>query len=358
MLQFPSHGANHEQLYKNFNLDMPEIVYDLSENVNFLGYPKQIENLWQQLLPKITSYPNPLAEPLRTIIAEKHKVSPECILVGNGGAELLTFYAQLYKGKKVILVHPTFSEYKMTLEAAGAEIVNVTVNDLVNYELPLDEIKCHMKAADCLYLCNPNNPTGALIQKNAILELVEHGESLDCSLLIDEAFMDWTNEKHSAIELVTSHENVTVVRSMTKMYGIAGIRLGYLIGQPDLVSTMRNRLPHWNVNNLAISIGAECLKDEDFRLQSINEHLAIKNEIIHFLKSYHCAVTNSRANFLCFQLQNPEETENFYFHCLKQGIVLRHTNNYEGMNGKWLRIGMKNLKAMDKFKEVLADWHE
>ena len=357
MLQFPSHGANFEQLYKNFNLDMPEIVYDLSENVNFLGYPKQIKTMWQQLLPKITAYPNPLAEPLRTVIADKHQVSSDCILVGNGGAELLTFYAQLYKGKKVILVHPTFSEYKMTLEAAGAEIVNVQVDDLVNYQLPLEEIKLHMEGADCLYLCNPNNPTGVLIEKDIILELVEHGEKVGCSLLMDEAFMDWTDEEQSAIHLVTSHKNITVIRSMTKMYGIAGIRLGYLIGHPELVSTLRNRLPHWNVNQLAISIGAECLKDEEFRLQSIYETFAIKNKIIDFLKSYHCKVTKSSANFLCFQLQNPEETEKFYFHCLKQGVVLRHTFNYEGMNGNWLRIGIKHSKAMEKFKEVLAGWH-
>lgn len=337
---------------------MPKTVYDLSENVNFLGFPKQIEMLWQDLLAKITSYPNALAEPLRTMIATKHNVTPECILVGNGGAELLTFYAQVYKGKKVILIHPTFSEYKMTLEAAGAEIVNITVGDFVNYHLPLEEVKLHMKAADCLYLCNPNNPTGALIQRETIIELIKHGEKVGCSLLIDEAFMDWTDEEHSAIDLVSTHKNVTVVRSMTKMYGIAGIRLGYLIGQPHLVSTIRNRLPHWNVNNLAISIGMECLKDEEFRLRSIQENLSKKNGIQNFLKSHHCTVTNSAANFLCFQLQHPEETENFYFHCLKQGIVLRHTQNYEGMNGKWLRIGIKNDVAMDKFTEVLAGWHE
>ncbi|TSI10143.1 histidinol-phosphate transaminase [Lysinibacillus sp. BW-2-10] len=357
MLQFPSHGANYEALYKNFGLDLPEVVFDLSENVNSLGIPKQIEKLWPSLQQQLLTYPHPEAEPLRTMIATKHHVQKECVLVGNGGAELLTFYAQLYRGKKVILVHPTFSEYKMTLEAAGADVIDLTISDVAAYQLPIEEIKQVMNDAACLYLCNPNNPTGALISKTILLELIQYGEKVGCAVLIDEAFMDWTDEEHSAIHFVDEFQHVTVLRSMTKMYGIAGIRLGYLIGSPQLVRDLRKRLPHWNVNNLAISIGVECLNDEQFRQQSINYQHKQKVHLVNYLLSRNCIVTSSAANFLCFQLSNPKKTRDFYFHCLKRGVVLRHTENYIGMGGKWLRIGIKSAEALTKFQEVMDEWY-
>lgn len=357
-MQFPSHGANYESLYQNFGIKMPEKVFDLSENVNFLGAPNAVKEEWPNLLPKIQAYPHPQAEPLRSLLAHSHRVKPTQILVGNGAAELLTFFAQRFAGKRVILIHPTFSEYKMSLEAAGAVIEDIIISDVKNYKLPIQQIKAAMNSASCLYLCNPNNPTGSLIKRDVLEEFITYGEEVGCEILVDEAFMDWTDEEHSVISLINQYSNVTVMRSMTKMYGIAGVRLGYLISRVQLVQELASKLPHWNVNALALAIGEICLMDQTFRKESIMKSRALKEKIEDFLINRGCEITKSAANFLCFQLKEPSKTRDLYFYCLEHGVVLRHTENYLGMDGQWLRIGMKGSRAVETFMKVMDEWHE
>lgn len=356
MLQFPTHGANYEALYKRFQLEMPSTVHDLSENVNVLGVPTAVKNVWPTLIHTISSYPHPEAEPLRSKLAQLHGVLRNHLLVGNGAAELLTFFANRFQGKKVIIIHPTFSEYELTLEAAGAEIVEIVTEDIMNYELPIASIQQAMANAACIYFCNPNNPTGALISKNVLEQLIRYGEQVGCEIVVDEAFMDWTDETHSVISLVSQYSHVTVFRSMTKMYGIAGIRLGYLIGHPEIIAQLEQKLPHWHVNQLAIEIGQICLQDEAFRLKSIQKSNDIKQQITDILHEHECTVLKSAANFLCFQLKDYERTREFYFYCLQRGVVLRHTENYKGLNGQWLRIGMKDEAAMSALKNCLNEW--
>lgn len=337
---------------------MPNKVYDLSENVNALGFPPSVKRAWPHMFEQISAYPHPEGEPLKTLLAEKHRVDGKQVLIGNGAAELLTFFAQRFTNQRVLLIHPTFSEYAHTLQAANAQLVELVVEDIVHYKLPLDEIKTWMKQCKCLYICNPNNPTGSIIPLEIIEELLKYGMETGCELLVDEAFMDWTDESESAIPLVQRYPNLTVLRSMTKMYGIAGIRLGYLIGNPTVVQKLKTKLPHWNVNGLALQIGELCLEDEAFRQESILFHENRKKEIEAFLHKHGCIITNSVTNFLCFQLKEPEQTRDFYFYCLERGIVTRHTENYIGMDGKWLRIGMKREEAMNKFRQVMDEWYE
>lgn len=356
-LQFPAHGANFQSLYERFGIQVPKQVFDLSENVNALGFPSKVKESWPSLLEKISVYPHPEAEPLRTKLAEKYKIKRENVLIGNGAAELLTFFAKRFTGKKVIILHPSFSEYQSTLEAASAQVIELVVEDIVNYELPIEQIKERMEDASCLYLCNPNNPTGSLIPRKTLEELLIYGKKADCELLVDEAFMDWTDERESVIPLINQYPHLTVMRSMTKMYGIAGIRLGYLVGNEKLVHELNKCLPHWHVNGLAIAIGMTCLEEEKFRLMSIEYHQQMKRNLETFLHKYQCKFTSSVTNFLSFQLKFPDQTKDFYFFCLKNGVVLRHTENFIGMDGKWLRIGMKSKEAMKKFQQLMDEWH-
>lgn len=356
-LQLPSHGANYKTLYERLNIPMPTKVYDLSENVNALGFPPKVKEAWPYLLEKITAYPHPEAEPLKSMLASKHNVQRENILVGNGAAELLTFFANRFTDERVIIIHPTFSEYKATLEAARATIIELVTSNIETYELPMEQLKKQMIDASCVYICNPNNPTGSLTPKKTIVELLLYGKEVGCELLIDEAFMDWTDEKESVIPLIEKYPHLTVMRSMTKMYGIAGLRLGYMVSSGKIVSELNDLLPHWHVNALAIEVGKLCLEDESFRLISIQKQKHIKQQLESFLGEHGCCMTKSETNFLSFQLKDPSQTKEFYLHCLRKGVVLRHTENFIGMDGNWLRIGIKTEKIMEKFQQVMDEWY-
>lgn len=354
-MAFPMHGANYEALYKNFGLVQPATVFDLSENVNCLGTPAFVQEMWPGLFHKLTHYPHPQAEPLRSQLANVHSVNNEQIVIGNGAAELLSTFATLFNGKQVILLHPTFSEYKETLTAAGATCLDLVI-DVHAPQLPLEDIYAAMNEANCIYICNPNNPTGKLIELDVLLPLVDMAKQRECHVLIDEAFMDWTDEKQSVIPYVAQFEHVTVMRSMTKMYALAGIRLGYMVSSPSTIARVQQKLPHWNVNALAISIGTECIQQQTFREQSIAFSTKQRVHITQFLREQGCAVLESTANFMCFQLPEPDKTRDFYFYCLAQGVVVRHTENYLGLDGQWIRIGMKKDEAMNAFKSVYLKW--
>ncbi len=347
-MQFPSHGANWEALYKKFGIEQPIKVWDLSENVNFLGFPHSFHQLWPSLLEKVSQYPDEAAEPLRSLLGNEHNVSVENVVVGNGASELLMCLGRLYERQKVLVIHPSFSEYQRTLKQSRVEIVSVVVEDLITYKLPIEKIKAHMESVSAVYLCNPNNPTGVVIHKGVIEELILHGIATNCDVVIDEAFMDWTDENESVVSLTKQFANLVVLRSMTKMYALAGIRLGYLVGQK--AQEIQLFLPHWNVNQIAVELGIKCLQEREFKEVSKQSIIPIREDLKQFLNRNGCIVTESQVNFLSFHLPKDWDTKSFYFNLIRKGIVLRHTENFKGMEGDWLRIAVKDRQSMEMFK--------
>ncbi len=351
----PNHGANPHQLYKSLGINPPERIIDFSENVNPFGPPDSIKKDWHKFQPFMTRYPDPLGEPFRTVVAKFHNISPDSIFVANGAAEIFSLLAQKYRGKQAIIVHPTFSEYETTLKARDVEIVNLHMTDIVTGEYPIDEIKMHMHQADVLYLCTPNNPTGTLPKREVLVDLIEYAKKANCDIVLDEAFIDFISESSSLI----SDKNfchLIIVRSMTKMYAMPGLRLGYMATTPSIVKEIQQLAPHWNVNRIAAEIGSLVLKEEEYRQKTIIHSQNMLVAMSVFLKSKGCEVTQSQANFLLFKLQQPDSE--FFQYFLRRGLVLRHTENFQGLDGQWYRIGMKTAEHMEILKKELTVWFE
>ncbi|GLC88865.1 pyridoxal phosphate-dependent aminotransferase [Lysinibacillus piscis] len=354
----PNHGANPQYLYQQLGLEMPAKVYDFSENVNAFGPPAFVEQQWQSYLSLLQHYPNPEGEPFLTQVAAFHQLDKTEVLLGNGASELLTVLAKRYRHKRVILIHPTFSEYERTLRAAGAKVQSIVVEDVRDYTLPMEQLQQAMVEADALYLCIPNNPTGVLPNQQDIEQLLIHGANVACELVFDEAFMDWVEEAYSWIPQIQQYPHLIVVRSMTKMYAIPGIRLGYLVAQPAIIAALQQMLAHWNLNALALTIGANCLQETHYREQAITYAVAQRQALQHYLREHGCQVTNSVTNYVCFALPTVAHNDTFFQHCLTRGIVLRHTHNFLGLDGQWFRIGIKNQVAMTYLKSCLEAWFQ
>ena len=180
-MSYPAHGANAEALYKSLHIEMPKNIIDLSENVNVLGQPQEVKQLWPTLLSSLGKYPNEQVEPFRSKIAENHQVAPDYIAVGNGAAECLMVLARHFQHKKAIVLEPSFSEYKRTLQQESVTVHSLLVDDIQTYTIPVERVKQAMEQADVLYICNPNNPTGVLTKKAIIEELLQYGQQVDCS---------------------------------------------------------------------------------------------------------------------------------------------------------------------------------
>ena len=355
-MQLPEHGANPFKLYKKLGVIPPSRIIDFSENVNPAGPPISIQKVWPELFNKINQYPDPEGEPFLTASARFHQIDKASLFVGNGAAELLALIAERYRGKKAVIVHPTFSEYETTLSAKNVEIVRVVSAEENGFKLPMNEIQKAMENASVLYLCTPNNPTGILPERKELMKLVRYGAKVNCEIVLDEAFIDFIDESMSFIPEITEFPHVIVVRSMTKMYAIPGIRLGYVVANPTIISEIKAYAPHWNVNGIAAQVGALCLEEAEYREKSIQQSDEQRISLKAFLEMNDCTVTDSVVNFLSFKLGGDRTSRQLHSDLLQRGIVLRHSENFYGMDGEWLRIGMKNPEEMAVLKEELARW--
>ena len=351
-MSLPNHGANAHHVYERLAIAMPDKVYDFSEIVNPLGPPTFVKENWQSYAHLITKYPDPSGEPFLSAAGQYHEVSQSQVIVGNGAAEIFASLAKRYENKRGILIHPTFSEYAATLAPYNVDIIEIVALQ----SLPMKKVFEEIRRADVIYICRPNNPTGYLIPLKEVIELAKHAKMYSCEVVLDEAFIDFIDEKESFIPYLNDFPNVIVVRSMTKMYAIPGIRLGYAIADEEMILDIRSRVSHWNSNAIATAIGTECLKEEVYRLQAIAFANEMREQITQFLEKWNCTVLPSFANFICFQLPNPSLSKEFFEYLLAKGCVLRHTENFVGLEGKWFRIGMKEKSQMELLQKEMTAW--
>ncbi|MTD30878.1 threonine-phosphate decarboxylase CobD [Planomicrobium sp. YIM 101495] len=357
-MNLPDHGANPNRLYERLGMAVPKRIIDFSENVHPLGPPSFVDSGWDALKDLINRYPDAEAEPFRSAAASYHGFSKEWAAAGNGAAEIFTWLARRYRNKRVLLIEPAFSEYRKTLEAEGVEIRAVQLMADTDWKLDVVEVCAALQGCSALYICNPHNPTGRLLTVEEMTTLAKACGGADCELVIDEAFIDFAGEEFSFSPHLPDFLHVILVRSMTKMYAIAGLRLGYVLAEPKLLDELTAAAAHWNVNALAAEIGTNCFKEEAYRQEVQRSAKVEREEMTAFLRSHGCIVTDSAVNFLVFRLPGDCDAEKFFTDMLQTGIVLRHTRNFAGMDGEWFRVGMKTPEGMAELRGAINAWLE
>lgn len=355
-MSLPNHGANPLRLYKQAGIEPPASILDFSENIHPLGPPSFIKGNWAEYHQLLTAYPDPEGEPFRTAAAIYHNLENGNIAPANGAAEVFTWLARRYRGKNVALIEPAFSEYRQTLEAEHAVIKEIQLTDALDWKLDVDSLTLHLENCAALYICNPHNPTGNLLSVEDLKKVAEICSSKGCELVIDEAFIDFIGEEASFSKHLQAYPHVIIVRSMTKMYAIAGLRLGYVMASPETIQQLTCGAAHWNVNALAIAIGSSCFQEEDYRNRVVRLSDEERSRMMRFLAIYNCRFTDAKANFLSFTLPSDKDHDLFFHDMLKKGIVLRHTYSFKGMDGLWFRIGMKSEFAMKRLREEMTLW--
>lgn len=351
-MEYPKHGANPAALYKGLGIEMPKEVIDVSENVNSAGMPNAVKEKWPRLLEAASFYPDEEAGPFVQKVALHHRVAEAHVVAVNGAAEALMVLAQQFQGEPVVLLEPSFSEYRRTLSLYQCEIRPVVATDILRGVFAEAALREALDGARALYICNPNNPTGVLQGRAWIESLLMAFPGV--AIVVDEAFMDWTDETESVISLVAKYDNLIVLRSMTKMYSLAGVRLGYVVSQQ--AEMLRPYFPHWHVSQLAIEMGMLCLDEEKFVRESRFAADELRAEMQLVLMKLGCEVSNSVANFFIFKLPERVDADAFFMSMLKKGIVLRHTKNYIGLDGKWFRIAVKNEAVWQRCKEAILHY--
>lgn len=357
-LQLPAHGSNPDYLYQALNVEKPKKWLDFSVNVNPFGMPPSIESHWKDLVAKISDYPDPHSTQLKNRLAEKEAIAPENILIGNGAAELIFLLASHFREQDILIVDPAFSEYRTACKAYGCRVHSLTLIEDTEWTLTLESILPHLEGKAAVFLCNPNNPTGVRMNKNVLLSIVDAAYERNVTCIIDEAFYDFCLDPYSLVPYIAKYPNLVVLRSFTKMYAIAGIRLGWIAGNADLISQLHMLKPHWSVNAIAEQIGLLCLNEDEFvrntAIKIARERLRLKAE----LEQLDFAVSNSETNYYLLKDKRTKDVRQLLTFLMANGIVARHTENFIGLDGIYLRAAVKTDKENDQLLSVLQSWRK
>lgn len=334
------HGGDLRGFAKQFGVKEEEIL-DFSSNINPLGIPPKVSELYPKLLPEISIYPNSESIELRDFIASRLHLSPDSILVGNGSMSLIGLAIRALRPRRALLIEPCFNEYRRLLELEKAEIVSFALSPENQFQFSFANLDNLLTGVDLVILGHPNNPTGTCLSREDMKNFLDQTQAKNISVLLDEAFVDWRPE-NSMIQEVKKYSHVLAIRSLTKFYALAGLRVGYAVGPKSWIDPMKALQDTWSCNRLAQKLALAALEDKEFETKT----LAWFKEESHYFydalsKMQGVTVFPSCANF--FLVQIPKKSEiNLYEHLGKRGVYIRQAQDFSGLDSSYFRFALRN----------------
>ena len=334
------------------------IRLDFSANINPLGTPDCVKQAVMDCVDRLDQYPDPHCRGLIEAIAAYEGVPKSYILCGCGAAELIFSWCAARKPKRAMELAPTFSEYSSALKAVGCEVISHPL--AAEREFLLDEGILSVlegERPDVLFLCNPNNPTGQLIQSDLLGQILVLCREKQIDLFVDECFLDLTDEGE-ALSLKTylsQTPGLFILKAFTKNFGMAGLRLGYGLSSDErLLKRMGSIVQPWNISLPAQAAGVAALREREFLKQAQIIISAERRWLKGELEKLGAVVCPSAANFLLFYSELP-----LYEKLLARGIRIRPCENYHGLTKGWYRIAVKlheeNQVLMDEIRTLTKE---
>lgn len=314
------------------------IRLDFSANINPYGTPPAVLAALQQALTKVYCYPDPYCRALVEAIAAHEGVPQDCILCGNGAAELIRSYCEAVKPKTALELAPTFAEYALGLERQGCIVERYPLlreREFLLDERILDAIR--RRQPEVLFLRNPNNPTGRLIPPELLTRILHLCGELNIRMFLDECFLDLTGNGESMKSLIAECPQLFLLKAFTKSYGIAGIRLGYgICAEATLLSRMADTVQPWNVSLPAQAAGVAALGENAF-VERARELIAVeRGRMREALERLGFWVCPSDANFLLFSGEAEMDVQ-----LRRKGIAVRNCDNFYGLSSGWYRVAVR-----------------
>jgi threonine-phosphate decarboxylase len=333
-----------------------DALIDFSVSTNPFGPPPAVLEAYHRAAAAIASYPEPYAAALTAAIAKHLGVAAGNVLAGNGSTQLIYLIARMLRPSRPFVVIPTFSEIANSLLTLPATPAPIVLRRERGFQLDLGDVeKALAQGADALFLGRPNSPTGSTIDLAAVSMIAERCATRRCWCVIDEAFIEFADDPSSAVDLIKEQPRLIVTRSMTKLYAIPGLRLGYLVASEDAVAGLARALEPWSVSGPAAAAGLACLQQSDEWRAGIRG--ALKCERTYLEKQLAAipgfTVFPSAANFLMFEVSRPQR---FGAHMLERGIAVRDLTALPGAGPGLFRIGLRGRADNDRLLEAARAW--
>jgi threonine-phosphate decarboxylase len=358
-----AHGGKIWEIVSTNEIHEGKIV-DFSSNVNSLGAsPRAIEaihgNLW-----RIPLYPDSDSANLKKALCETiTQIGEGNIVIGNGSTELIYLFCDTFleKGDRVLVPAPTFGEYEKAVRRAGGIPHHVRLGP--DFGLHSNLFKNTMNRVKAIFLCNPNNPTSILAERDEVTNIIEEARDRNVLVFLDEDFMEFVEEKkrYSLIKEAISYGNVFVLKSFTKIYGLTGLRIGYGIASKQMISLLHKAKIPWNINCLAQVAAIEALGDREHLrktrslLQRETGFLLDELEKIRGLR-----VVTPDANFIIINIKNLGITAlKLKEKMIRRHILIRDCSTFHGLDEYYIRLAVKtreeNEMMLEHLKKIIED---
>lgn len=336
------HGGN-IYTYKN--------CLDFSANCNPLGTPESVREAVRNSLSRTGNYPQVGYAPLREALGEYEDVDPGHVICGNGAAELIFSLCQAVRPKRALIPVPTFAEYEQALTSVGCQVEHVLLRESEGFHLKQNFIDWLHRDLDMVFLCNPNNPTGILTDREFLFHVLRRCRELEILLVVDECFLDFVKEpqKYSLKAQLPRYHNLFILKAFTKRYAMAGIRLGYGLSEnTELLDAMSRVTQPWNISVMAEMAGIAALREktyvEEGRQTVFTEAPYLKNG----LKDLGFTVFPSEANYIFFRGE-----PGLFEKAVHAGVLVRDCSNYPGLTEGFYRIAVRTHEENKRLLEAL-----
>ena len=332
------HGGD---VYSNKLAPNGKPFVDFSANINPLGIPNGVKVALRNALKQCVNYPDPFCRELRTATANFLQVAEENIFFGNGAADVLFRLALALKPRKALLLAPTFADYEKALRSVDCDIEYYYLQEEMAFKVQQDILQSITPEIDVVVICNPNNPTGQLTNRELLLEILNKCVEVNAKLLIDECFMDFVDEAKafSMRDLLEQYPNLIILKAFTKTFAIPGVRLGYcLCADQELHENLHRCGQDWSVSILAQEAGKAALLEKEYLVKSFELIQRERKYLIRHLKCLGAKIYGSEANYIFFRMKQPK---NLVEVLKKQGYLIRSCANYHNLGEDYYRIAVK-----------------
>ena len=322
------------------------IKYNFSSNVYYKGCSASLLKTLENSVSQIENYPSPSANELSHLASKHFDLDENQFLFTNGATEAFYLIAQNYRGQSATIVGPTFSEYEDACK----------INQVKHQFITEAEVKSHQFNSDLAFICNPNNPNGAILKTKEIEQLLN--QFPQTHFIIDEAYIEFTNAIESSMPLIASHNNLSIVRSLTKTFAIPGMRLGYLVSNSNFISELLAIKMPWTVNTMAIEAGKYIFENYESLSFDISELLKETEEFKASIDAIdYLEVAPGFTTYFLVKLNKGTASELKKHLAESHQLLIRDATNFTTLQGEYIRLAVQSDFANKTLIRALKKWN-
>ncbi|NPA61945.1 MAG: histidinol-phosphate transaminase [Methanococci archaeon] len=348
-------GKSKEEIARSYGVD-PKHIIKLGSNENPWGASPKIKDEIIKELDKLHQYPEPINPKLMEELSKFLNVGEENIIVGGDGADEVIdaiFKAFVDRGDEVVIPIPTFTQYRVSASIYDAKIVWARYDKENEFKLDVDSVLNNLSnKTKVVFLCSPNNPTGNIINNRDIEKIIKETDAL---VVVDHAYIEYSQKKYDWTEKAPKFDNVIVLRTFSKVFGLAGMRVGYGVANEEIINYLMRVKPIFSLTRLSQVCAITALRDRDFFEKCVKDGIKSREMLYNGLKKFKdIKVYPSEANYLLVELKTMKSKE-FCEELLKRGVIVRDCSSFDGLGDNYVRISIGTFEEIKRFLNILEE---